>query len=339
KDNLNNIKFMMVQSDRNNEIIKVDLNEYNQFKYGYANTIHSSQGMTVDNAYIVASENMNANLTYVALTRHKHNVEINYSAMSFTTNEKEFVKRPDGKISYDQNYNPVEKEVTPFENFKKVLGRSEKKEFSTDFTLVDKQEKLIKAYLQDHRHHIEDKREIYGINSKIHALTSENRTFTKEEIVTEVRANLKSKSILGDEIGSIRGMKIAKGELLKLEEGLQIKTGFFKKETFEKGTELKVLDAYKMKDKPMIKARINDMEYEIPFEKLSVKYSDRYFTEFKDQSAHRFTARNKTEVYSEYREQLLKQKITAPEENLNAPNHKMKLQSNLNTTPRNTPRI
>ncbi|HAV3902018.1 TPA: hypothetical protein JIF44_003805, partial [Acinetobacter baumannii] len=64
-----------------------------------------------------------------------------------------------------------------------------------------------------------------------------------------------------------------------------------------------------------------------------------YFTEFKDQSAHRFTARNKTEVYSEYREQLLKQKITAPEENLNAPNHKMKLQSNLNTTPRNTPRI
>lgn len=109
KDNLNNIKFMMVQSDRNNEIIKVDLNEYNQFKYGYANTIHSSQGMTVDNAYIVASENMNANLTYVALTRHKHNVEINYSAMSFTTNEKEFVKRPDGKISYDQNYNPVEK--------------------------------------------------------------------------------------------------------------------------------------------------------------------------------------------------------------------------------------
>jgi len=339
KDNLNNIKFMMVQSDRNNEIIKVDLNEYNQFKYGYANTIHSSQGMTVDNAYIVASENMNANLTYVALTRHKYNVEINYSAMSFTTNEKEFVKRPDGKISYDQNYNPVEKEVTPFENFKKVLGRSEKKEFSTDFTLVDKQEKLIKAYLQDHRHHIEDKREIYGINSKIHALTSENRTFTKEEIVTEVRANLKSKSILGDEIGSIRGMKIAKGELLKLEEGLQIKTGFFKKETFEKGTELKVLDAYKVKDKPMIKARINDMEYEIPFEKLSVKYSDRYFTEFKDQSAHRFTARNKTEVYSEYREQLLKQKITAPEENLNAPNHKMKLQSNLNTTPRNTPRI
>ncbi len=92
---------------------------------------------------------------------------------------------------------------------------------------------MIKAYLQDHRHHIEDKREIYGINSKIHALTSENRTFTKEEIVTEVRANLKSKSILGDEIGSIRGMKIAKVSF-KLEEGLQIKTGFFKKETFEK---------------------------------------------------------------------------------------------------------
>jgi hypothetical protein len=48
-------------------------------------------------------------------------------------------------------------------------------------------------------------------------LTSENKTFTKEEIVSEVRASLKSKALLGDEIVKFNGnMNIAKGELVKL---------------------------------------------------------------------------------------------------------------------------
>ena len=328
KDSFNNPKAMTVQTENNNRTIKVDLEEYTQFKHGYANTIHSSQGMTVDSAYILASENMNANLTYVALTRHKQNIQVNYSALSFATNEKEFVKNKDGKISYDHNYKPVEKDISAFDNFKKVLGNSETKEFSTDFTVFEAKENLMKAYLHDHRLHLEDQRELFGMNSKLYSLTSENKTFTNEEIISEVRADLKSKALLGDEIVKFNGtMNIAKGELVKLNDEVVLKTGFFKKVTFEKGTELKVIDAYKVKDQPIMKARIDNQEYEIPFNKLDIKYSDKYFNEFKDQSKARFDSRHKTVVYSEFRDQLLNQKMNAPKENLNAPNLRLKNQN------------
>src|SRR5690606_33090858 len=106
-----------------------------------------------------------------------------------------------------------------------------------------------------------------------------------------------------------------------------LKTGFFKKVTFEKGTELKVIDAYKVKDQPIMKARIDNQEYEIPFNKLDIKYSDKYFNEFKDQSKARFDSRHKTVVYSEFRDQLLNQRMNAPKENLNAPNLRLKNQN------------
>ena len=60
-----------------------------------------------------------------------------------------------------------------------------------------------------------------------------------------------------------------------------------------------------------------------------------YFNEFKDQSKARFDSRHKTEVYTEFREQLLKQKANAPKDNLNAPNQRIK---NPNTPNRNTPK-
>lgn len=56
---------------------------------------------------------------------------------------------------------------------------------------------------------------------------------------------------------------------------------------------------------------------------------------FKDQSKARFDSRHKTEVYTEFREQLLKQKANAPKDNLNAPNQRIK---NPNTPNRNTPK-
>lgn len=147
---------------------------------------------------------------------------------------------------------------------------------------------------------------------------------------------MKSKALLGDEIVKFNGnMNIAKGELVKITNDLEIKTGLFRKATFEKGTELKVIDAYIVKDKPVMKARIRNEEYEIPFSKLNLEYSDKYFNEFKEQSKARFDSRHKTEVYTEFREQLLKQKANAPKDNLNAPNQRIK---NPNTPNRNTPK-
>ena len=306
----------MVESDQGGKVSKIDLDSYQHFKHGYANTIHSSQGMTVENAYILASENMNANLTYVALTRHKGNVELNYSATAFNQDEKMWVRNSEGKYQ--------EKELTPFDNLKRTLGRTEVKSFTTDYSVVQAKDELIKNYLRDHRSSLDDQRELYNLNSTFKAITTPDKHFSEKEIIEEVRNSLRSKALLGDEIVRFNGqMNIAKGEQLQLDQELTLKTGFFKKEHFGKDTPLQVSDAYKVKDQAVMKVRIKAEEYEVPFEKLNIRYSDKYLTEYKKDTSARFDSRHKVEMVSKFNQQLQQQKQSQPSQNLNAPNSKM----------------
>lgn len=63
-----------------------NLNPY--FDQGWAVTIHKSQGTTVDQTYVLASYEMNQNLTYVAMTRHRENVHVFGSSLDFWRPEK-----------------------------------------------------------------------------------------------------------------------------------------------------------------------------------------------------------------------------------------------------------
>jgi len=49
---------------------------YAAFDRGYACTIHKSQGATVDNAYVLGSSTMDHHLSYVAMTRHRHEMQL-----------------------------------------------------------------------------------------------------------------------------------------------------------------------------------------------------------------------------------------------------------------------
>lgn len=49
---------------------------YNAFDHGYAQTIHKSQGKTVKHALVYLTRSMDAQLTYVALTRHRCNLHL-----------------------------------------------------------------------------------------------------------------------------------------------------------------------------------------------------------------------------------------------------------------------
>jgi Ti-type conjugative transfer relaxase TraA len=51
--------------------LAVDTAQYGHFDHGYALTVHKSQGVTVDRAYVLATKSMHAELAYVAMTRHK----------------------------------------------------------------------------------------------------------------------------------------------------------------------------------------------------------------------------------------------------------------------------
>ncbi|KUY67593.1 hypothetical protein WI25_21300 [Burkholderia cepacia] len=51
--------------------VQIDVTQYPHIDYGYALTVHKSQGVTVDRAYVLATLGMPAELTCVAMTRHK----------------------------------------------------------------------------------------------------------------------------------------------------------------------------------------------------------------------------------------------------------------------------
>lgn len=63
-----------------------NLNPY--FDQGWAVTIHKSQGTTVDKSFLLISHEMNQNLTYVAMTRHREDVHVYGSTLDFWREEK-----------------------------------------------------------------------------------------------------------------------------------------------------------------------------------------------------------------------------------------------------------
>lgn len=56
--------------------ITINPNLYRSFDHGYATTIHKSQGATIDRSYVLGSTLMDRHLTYVAMTRHGHDVRL-----------------------------------------------------------------------------------------------------------------------------------------------------------------------------------------------------------------------------------------------------------------------
>ena len=61
-------------------IVSFDPSSYQSFDHGYAVTIHKSQGATVDAAYVLASRSMDRHLAYVAMTRHREELQVYTSA-------------------------------------------------------------------------------------------------------------------------------------------------------------------------------------------------------------------------------------------------------------------
>lgn len=60
----------------NGQDLRFDAKEYKKFQPGYAATVHKSQGVTVDKAYVLATKHFDRHTTYVAMTRHKHSVHL-----------------------------------------------------------------------------------------------------------------------------------------------------------------------------------------------------------------------------------------------------------------------
>ena len=65
-----------------------DLEDYAHVDHGYAATIHKAQGMTVDRAQVLATQGVDSHSIYVALSRHREQVELYYGRDDFATQSR-----------------------------------------------------------------------------------------------------------------------------------------------------------------------------------------------------------------------------------------------------------
>ena len=65
------------------EPVRIDQAVYANVDHGYALTIHKTQGATVDRTHVLATGMMDAQLSYVAMTRHREDVTVHISADTF----------------------------------------------------------------------------------------------------------------------------------------------------------------------------------------------------------------------------------------------------------------
>ena len=71
--------------------VAFDLKDYAHVDHGYAATIHKSQGVTVDQAHVLATPGMDRHSAYVALSRHRDGVQLHYGRDDFT-DQRELVR-------------------------------------------------------------------------------------------------------------------------------------------------------------------------------------------------------------------------------------------------------
>ena len=68
--------------------VAFDLKDYAHVDHGYTATIHKAQGMTIDRVQVLATPGVDSHSTYVALSRHREQVELYYGRDDFATRNK-----------------------------------------------------------------------------------------------------------------------------------------------------------------------------------------------------------------------------------------------------------
>ncbi|MCD8499929.1 MAG: hypothetical protein LRY43_02305 [Gammaproteobacteria bacterium] len=73
-----------VRRDADKSALTFSTDDYKDFDYGYAATVHKTQGVTLDRAFVYAGgAGWNRHLAYVALTRHRDSVSVYASKQDY----------------------------------------------------------------------------------------------------------------------------------------------------------------------------------------------------------------------------------------------------------------
>ena len=83
--------FLQIETDRL-KVVTFDLSLYRSFDHGYATTLHKSQASTVDKTFLYAGYGMDRHLTYVGLSRHRHEAHLYADLKTFEDSEKLYAR-------------------------------------------------------------------------------------------------------------------------------------------------------------------------------------------------------------------------------------------------------
>ncbi len=72
----------------NGKSLRFNAKEYTRFQLGYAATVHKSQGVTINDTYVLASKHFDRHTAYVAMTRHRKNVTLYAGKDEFRTTQR-----------------------------------------------------------------------------------------------------------------------------------------------------------------------------------------------------------------------------------------------------------
>ncbi len=95
--------------------LTVAFKDYNHLDHGYAATIHKAQGVTVDRTHVLASPGLDRHATYVALSRHRHSVDLHYGRDDFADQSRlgRVLSRERAKDMASDYEREIRREVAP----------------------------------------------------------------------------------------------------------------------------------------------------------------------------------------------------------------------------------
>jgi Ti-type conjugative transfer relaxase TraA len=105
---------------KNPKLVKFGIGDYAAIDHGYAATVHKSQGVTVDRAYVLAVSGFDRHLTYVAQSRHRVDSQLYWSHDQFRDRQQldrvlSRMARNDNALDYEKgDRTPSERTPTFF---------------------------------------------------------------------------------------------------------------------------------------------------------------------------------------------------------------------------------
>jgi nucleoside-triphosphatase THEP1 len=129
-----------------NRLVSFNPHEYGYFTYGYGITINKAEGYTCDRSYVLFDKAMNANLTLIAMTRHREDVQ--------------------GYV--------IEEDFADFKSLTDKLAYSQRRDLAVDYTIDERR----KAYFDNVREYKRAASVVQQIASDMLDFSSKQERFT-----------------------------------------------------------------------------------------------------------------------------------------------------------------